>query len=74
MLKFTSGVSKNVLHVFVEIDEDGEAVIKVSNGSTTAEIAYFTAKGELGLFKYVSNAENMKRLGLVVNGSQIQTF
>ena len=60
------------LNVYLEVDGDGDVVLAVTDGTTTANIGFLSASVQkFRLFSYDENRIALQRLGFEVNGNEI---
>lgn len=71
-------VTEKPVRVFVEVDEDGDVVIRASNGTVEANIAYLISKGDYAgqMCLADSNRFKLAELGFKINEDEdgIQTY
>lgn len=71
-------VKEKPVRVFVEVDEDGDVVIRASNGTTEATIAYLVSKGDYAgqMCLADTNRSKLEALGFKIDDAEdeIQTY
>lgn len=63
------------LRVYLELDCEGDVVLKVTDGTTKANIGFLSAETKsFRLFDYSENRKNLLQLGFAVEDNKIAGF